>query len=242
MQRQEMSMCCLSTTKIFYYYCLVQCITAITHCRGAEQQQQQEQYLGQTFEHQQLLTGTETLEHCSIRNSGLVSKLVSGTIVDIRVWVSSIFNIFFDVHCPYQAMSSMSIVHINYCQYQPFPISKLINIKVDHPVLSNKHNSAATNVSDVEQGEYWNKAPYVLFFSSNQEEFILFYIPKFYKGFPSISVESRQAFFPQVVALVTMFTEKVMKHSMLAKNEVSKLSNNKQMCQTSILPNSNEIC
>jgi len=42
-------------------------------------------------------------------------------------------------------------------------------------MLSNKYNSAATTVSDVEQGEYWNKAPYVLFFSLNQEEFILFY-------------------------------------------------------------------
>jgi len=70
--------------------------------------------------------------------------------------------------------SSMSIVHTNYCRYQPFPIPKLKNIKVDHPMLSNKHNSAATNVSVVEQEEYCNKAPYVLFLSSNQEEFILF--------------------------------------------------------------------
>jgi len=68
----------------------------------------------------------------------------------------------------------MSIVHINHCRYQPFPIPKLINIKVDHPMLSDKYNSAATNVSDVEQEEYWNKAPYVLFFLPNQEEFILF--------------------------------------------------------------------
>ena len=51
------------------------------------------------------------------------------------------------------------------------------------------------------------------------------------------------------VALVTMFTEKVMKHSMLAQNEVSKLSNSKQMYQTfmkciqaSMLSDSNEIC
>jgi len=43
-------------------------------------------------------------------------------------------------------------------------------------MLSNKYNSAATIVSDVEQEEYWNKAPYVLFFSPNQEEFIDFFL------------------------------------------------------------------
>jgi len=52
-------------------------------------------------------------------------------------------------------------------------------------MLSNKYNSAATNVSDVEQEEYWNKAPYVLFFSSNQEEFIyLFTSPNFIRNSP----------------------------------------------------------
>ena len=30
-------------------------------------------YLGSMFEHQQLLLGTRTAEHCSIRNSGLMS-------------------------------------------------------------------------------------------------------------------------------------------------------------------------
>jgi len=81
------------------------------------------------------------------------------------------------LRCPLfiPTISSMSIVHINHCWYQPFPIPKVVNIKVDHPMLSNKYNSAATNVWDVEQEEYWNKAPYVLFFLPNQEEFIYYY-------------------------------------------------------------------
>ena len=58
------------------------------------------------------------------------------------------------LQCPLTKTSSMSIVHT-----KPFPISKLINTKVDHSMLSNKHNSAATNVSDVERDEYCNKAP-----------------------------------------------------------------------------------
>jgi len=85
------------------------------------------------------------------------------------------------LRCPLfiPTISSMSIVHINHCWHQPFPIPKLINIKVDHPMLSNRF-SAATNVWDVEQEEYCNKAPYVLFFSQNQEEFIyLFTSPIF---------------------------------------------------------------
>ena len=90
----------------------------------------------------------------------------------------------FDVHCPYQAMSSMSIVRIivdiNHFQHQRWSFNAV-----------NKHNSAATNVSDVEQDEYCNKASWVLFLSSNQEELVLFYFPKFNKGLPPIWVESR---------------------------------------------------
>jgi len=52
-------------------------------------------------------------------------------------------------------------------------------------MLSNKQNSAASNVSDVEQEEYCNKAPYVLFFSTNQEEFYFILIPpKFIRDSP----------------------------------------------------------
>jgi len=43
-------------------------------------------------------------------------------------------------------------------------------------MLSTNITPAATNVSDVEQEEYCNKAPYVVFFSSNQEELIFIFI------------------------------------------------------------------
>jgi len=132
-------------------------------------------------EYQQLLIGTETLEHCSIE---LWISVKVGIRNNSGYTCIGIINIQYILQCPLtkhlrcplsiSTISSMSIVQINYCRYQSFPISKLINIKGDHSTLSNKHNSAATNVSDVEQEEYCNKAPYVLFLSSNQEEFILF--------------------------------------------------------------------
>ena len=71
-------------------------------------------------------------------------KVVSGTVVDIRVQAS--FNIQHILQCPLTkhlrcplpilTMSSMSIDHITCCPYQPFPISKLINFKADHSTLS----------------------------------------------------------------------------------------------------------
>jgi len=86
---------------------------------------------------------------------------------------------------------------------------KLIIIKGDHLMLSNKHNSAATNVSDVEQVEYCNKAPSVLFLSSNQEELILFYLfysyPQHSSGTPHNLGREPLGFLSPVVALVTIY-------------------------------------
>ena len=124
---QEVSMCCFSTTKIFNY-CLMQQTIIITHCRGAGQQneQQQTKYLSSMFGHQQLLTGTETLEH-SFNQELWVS-------VKVGIWNNSgytrigIINVQHILQCPQTilTMSSMSIVRINYCRYQSSPISKLI--------------------------------------------------------------------------------------------------------------------
>ena len=149
MLRQEMSMCCFSTTKIFNY-CLVQQTIAITHCRGAVQQQYTK-YLSLMFGHQQLLTGTETLEH-SFNQELWVN--VKGRYLK-QQWIYAYR------HHQYSTYSSMSIDHNIFnvhCPYQPLSISTISNIKVDHSMLSNKHNSAATNVSNVEQEEYCNKA------------------------------------------------------------------------------------
>ena len=163
MQCQEMSMCCLSTTKICYY-CLVQYIIAITHCCGAVQQQQEQQqqtkYLSPVFEHQQLLSGTETSEHCSIRNSGLVSNQDLGIRNSICMDIVSIQYILQRpltkyLRCPLSIPIHVFNVH---CPYKLLSRSTIPNSKVDHSMLSNKHNSAATNVSDVEQEEYCNKA------------------------------------------------------------------------------------
>ena len=137
MQCQEMSMCCLSTTKI-YYYCLVQHTIAITLCCGAVQQQQ-EKYLGPMFEHQQLLSGTRTSGYCSIRNSGLVSnqdlgiKNSSGYMCLYTISIQyilqrpltkylrcplSIPTHIFNVHCPYKSLSISTISNTKVDQYQ----------------------------------------------------------------------------------------------------------------------------
>ena len=142
MQCQEMSMCCLSTTKIYYYYCLVQYTIAITLCCGAVQQQQAK-YLGPTIEHQQLLSETGTSEHCSIRKSGLVSNQDLKNKVGIRnssgymcMDIISIQYILqrpltkylrcplsipthvFNVHCPYKSLSTSTISNTKVDQHQ----------------------------------------------------------------------------------------------------------------------------
>ena len=142
MQCQEMSMCCLSTTKI-YYYCLVQYTIAITLCCGAVQQQQEQQqqakYLGPTFEYQQVLSETGTSEHCSIRNSGLVctqdlgirnsSGYMCMDTISIQYTLQrpltkylrcplSIPTHVFNVHCPYKSLLISTISNTKVDQYQ----------------------------------------------------------------------------------------------------------------------------
>ena len=83
--------------------------------------------------------------------------------------------------------------------------------------------------------------------------FILFYLfysyPQNSQGTPLNLGREPLGFLSPVVALVTIFRKgDETHHSMLSKNEVSKVSNSKQMYQTfmkcvqaSMLPNSNEI-
>ena len=115
----------------------------ITHCRGAGQQQQkQAKHLSPMSEYQQLLIGTETLEHCSIE---LWISVKVGIRNNSGYTCIGIINIQYILQCPLtkhlrcplsiSTISSMSIVQINYCRYQSFPISKLINIKGDHSTL-----------------------------------------------------------------------------------------------------------
>ena len=83
-----------------------------------------------------------TQEQCQeFRNSGTMFGIRNGRgYVSIScVRTSSELDIFFNVHYPYQPMSSMSSVHIYHFQYQPLPISKLITKCCQQQILDSSN-------------------------------------------------------------------------------------------------------
>ena len=98
------------------------------------------------------------------------------------------------LRCPLfiPTISSMSIVHINHCWHQPFPIPKLINIKVDHPMLSNKQILGSNKCLRCWTRRVLQQGSICSFLLAESRGVYLFiYIPNFHKGLPSIWVESR---------------------------------------------------
>ena len=116
-------------------------------------------------------------------------------------------------------ISSMSIVHINYCRYQPFPIPKLI-------IQCCQTNTTRQQLMFQELNKKSIGTRLHMFFSSRRIRrslFFLFYIsPNFIGNSPQFGQIAVRLSFPSCSPCYNMFTEKVMKHSMLAKNEVSK--------------------
>ena len=116
MQSQEVSMCCFSTTKIFYY-CLVQQTIAITHCRRAVQQQQVQQ------QQQTKYLGTIIV---TVRNRNFEPLFNQELWISVKV---GIWN-----NSGYTRISITNIQHILQC---PLIIpSHVFNIKVDRSMLS----------------------------------------------------------------------------------------------------------
>ena len=137
MQYQEMSMCCFSTTKIFTTaQCsrLSQLLIAVELCSSSRNGSSRPSILVQCWND---INYCQELELRTTVQIGILDKCQGGHLEQQWIYAyryhqystyssMSIDHNIFDVHCPYQAMSSMSIVHINYCRYQSFPTSKLI--------------------------------------------------------------------------------------------------------------------
>ena len=98
----------------------------------------------------------------------------------------------------------MSIVHINYCRYQPFPIPKLINIKVDHSMLSTNITRQQPMFQMLNEMNIATRLHEFFSCRRIQEELILFFSPQIFIRDSLNLGREPLGFLSPVVALVTI--------------------------------------